>query len=333
LNRAHVSFTTRPNVKEVMPPIGPLLSIVITGFTMARAHDLAEGLRGVKDQTYSSIETLVIVEKSKKLFEYTKRFVDSIKLDKVQILFIEKEAGMSGGRNLGIENARGDIIAFVDDDAKPFPTWAQQMVTTYEDSSIIGVMGGVIPSWEEKSMNWFPEEFYWLLGCTASLGLNDITDVRNVWGTNMSFRREAFDKCGSFTATFGLQLGGSKGWHDPPSEDVDFSLRVRRATGKRIVFNPFAQVAHKITKDRFRWRFIVRRACSVGYQRRMIKTLYTTYPVVNLLGPEHDLLKRILSRLVPRTLKILFKKPRIALRTFLLTIVILLSVTLGYMLP
>ena len=194
-------------------------------------------------------------------------------------------------------------------------------------------MGGVIPAWEDESMNWFPEEFYWLLGCTASLGINTISEVRNVWGTNMSFKREAFDKCASFTTTFGLQQGGRKGWHDPPSEDVDFSLRVRKATGKRIVFNPFAQVAHKITHDRLRWRFIVRRACSVGYQRRMIRTLYATYPVVNLMGPEYDLLIRIFLRLIPRTLKIFFKNPRTAIRTVFVTLLILLSVTLGILLP
>src|SRR5208283_5835391 len=123
------------------------------------------------------------------------------------------------------------------------------------------------------------------------------------------------------------------GWHDPPSEDVDFSLRVRKATGKRIVFNPLAQVAHKITRDRLRWRFIIRRACSVGYQRRMIKTLYSKYPIDDLLGPEHALLKRVFSRLLFQTLKNFFKSPRIALRIFVLTLVILSSVAVGYVLP
>lgn len=300
---------------------------------MARANDLATGLDGIRLQTYRRIETIVIIEKSQELFEFTKNYVDQMKLEKVRIFFSETQGGMSGGRNLGIEKARGDIIAFIDDDAKPFPEWAQEMVKTYEDDSIIGVMGGVIPSWEDESMSWFPQEFYWLLACTASMGLKAITEVRNVWGTNLSFRKEAFDSCGSFTTTFGLQRGGKKGWHDPPSEDVDFSLRVRKETGKRIVFNPLAQVAHKITHDRLQWRFIIRRSCSVGYQRRMIKTLYHNYPIDDLLGPEHDLLKRIFSRLLSQTLKNFFKSPRIALRIFFLTLVILSSVALGYVLP
>ena len=328
-----VTSVSRSNPKKDQTENGPLLSIVITSFTMARARDLAEGLEGVKNQTYRRIETFVIIEKSQKLFEYAKNFAERIKLEKAQIFFSKTEEGMSGGRNVGIEKARGDIIAFIDDDAKPFPDWAQQMVKTYEDNSIIGVIGGVIPSWEDESMNWFPEEFYWLIGCTASMGLNTITDVRNVWGTNMSFRKEAFELCGSFTTKFGLQLGGKKGWHDPPSEDVDFSLRVRKATGKRIVFNPLAQVAHKITADRLRWRFIIRRACSVGYQRRMIKNLYRTFPIDDLLAPEHDLLKRILLQLLWRTARNFFESPRIAMRTFCLTLVILVSVAVGYTLP
>ncbi len=300
---------------------------------MARAHELAEVLDGVKKQTYQRTETIVVIEKSQELFEYVKDLAERTELEKVRIFFSEIEEGMSGGRNIGIEKATGDIIAFVDDDAKPFPDWAEQMVKTYAENSIIGVMGGAIPAWEDESMNWFPEEFYWMLGCTASLGLNTISDIRNVWGTNMSFRREAFDRCGSFTTAFGLQRGGKKGWHDPPSEDVDFSLRVKKATGKRIVFNPFATVAHKIKRDRFRWRFITRRACSVGYQRRMIKKLYRDFPIDDLLGPEHDLLKRILLDLLPRTAKNFFQKPRIAIRTFYLTLVILCSVAVGYTLP
>ena len=72
-------------------------------------------------------------------------------------------------------------------------------------------------------------------------------------------------------------------------------------------------------------------AYSVGYQRRMLKKLY---PKANsgtdLLGQEHQLLKRILFRLLPDILGDFFTNPVIAWRRLSVTITVLFFVTLGY---
>ena len=92
--------------------------------------------------------------------------------------------------------ANGDIITFTDDDALPFPEWLEEIVKTFTGGdSIIGVTGLALPLWQEESMNWFPEEFYWMIGCTAFSKLTEVEEVRNAWGANMSFTKEAFISC------------------------------------------------------------------------------------------------------------------------------------------
>jgi len=334
----------------------PLLSIIITSYTTEGLGDIYELLDSIKEQIYPNIETIFVAERSRELYERVKEYGEEIFRDSVEpgrdsveikspnlneaqqisknpsfkVLFNDGETGLSAARNLGIKEAKGDIIAFVDDDALPFPDWAEEMVKTYNDGSIIGVTGPAFPLWEDESVaSWFPEEFYWIFSCTAWCDLKGLQEVRNVWGMNMSFKREAFERCGLFTTTFGLREG--KG---AVAEEDDLSLRIRRQTGKRILYNPRLRIKHRVYKHRLTWNFIARRSYEIGRSRRTLKKLGSQDDKNTFsLKVESQLLKRILSRLLPTILKDLFKNPLIAWRKFSITFIVLSSVALGYMFP
>lgn len=307
----------------------PTLSIVVTSYTLDRLNDIIELLDSIKAQTYDHTETILVVEKSVELFDRIKRYAEENAIPNVKVVFNHGEQGLSAARNLGSKEAKGHIIAFIDDDALPFRDWAEEMVKTYEDDSVIGATGPALPLWEDKSMTWFPQEFYWIIGCTAwyaSSETKGITPVRNVWGMNMSFRREAFDLAGTFSS----DIGGIQG-RRLHGEEVDLSLRVKRKTGKRIVYNPKAKVQHKTYKRRVSSRFIARNSYWIGYTRPMLKRIYPeTEAGTNLLGTEYQLLSRILTRLLPNILKDFFKKPIIAWRKLSVTIITLSFVAIGY---
>jgi glycosyltransferase involved in cell wall biosynthesis len=312
----------------------PLLSIVITSYTTERLSDIYELLRSIKSQTYANIETIFVAEGSSELFDKVKLYASENDILDLNMIFNDEEPGLSPARNLGIKQSKGDIIAFVDDDVVLFDNWAEEMVQTYTEDSVIGVTGPAYPLWEEESMSWFPEEFYWIISCTAWADWNEIRQVRNAWGMNMSFRREAFERAGQFTSNFGLHNSKRTGWADPPSEDVDFSIRVRGRTGKNITYNPNVKVKHKVFSHRIRQKFLTSRAYSVGYQRRMIKRFYRNVEKdEDLLSQEHQLLKRILTRLFPNILGTMFIHPIIAWRKLAVTATILFFVTLGYYSP
>lgn len=308
----------------------PLLSIIITSYTIERLKDILELLDSIKAQTYDHTETILVIERSVELFDRIKHYVEEKAIPNANVVFNHGELGLSAARNLGIKEARGDIIAFIDDDALPFPDWAEEIVKTYEDDSVIAATGPAVPLWEDEAMAWFPEEFYWIIGCTAWYADSEtkgITPVRNVWGMNMSFRREAFDLAGTFSS----DIGGIQGQR-LHGEEVDLSLRVKRKTGKRIVYNPKVKVRHKTYKCRLSTRFIARNSYWIGYTRPMLKRIYPkTETDTDLLSTEYPLLKRILTRLFPNMLMGSSKNPVIAWRKFWVSLVALSSVALGYL--
>ncbi len=184
----------------------PLISIVITSYTMERMKDILELLDGMRAQTYPNIEVIFVVERSQELRDRIGAWIVENGVTNIRVVFNTDEQGLSAARNRGIEESKGDIIAFIDDDAFPAPDWAEEMAKTYQDDSVIGATGPAIPLWDDESMAWLPEEFYWIVGCTAwhtDSRANGITSTRNVWGMNMSFRREAFDSAGVFSSDIG----------------------------------------------------------------------------------------------------------------------------------
>ena len=306
----------------------PLLSIVIASYSVDMLKDILELLDSIGDQTYHHTESILVIERSTELFDRIKQYAEEKAIPNLKVVFNHGETGLSTARNLGVTEARGDIIAFVDDDALLFPDWAEEMVKTYEDNSVIGVTGTAFPLWEDESMHWFPEEFYWIFSCTAWCDLKKLQEARNVWGMSMSFRKEAFEQCGLFATTFGLREG--KG---AVAEENELSMRVRRETGKRLIFNPQVRIRHRVYRHRLTWNFIVRRSYHIGRSRHLLKKLGSWDDKNTFsLEVENQLLKRIFSRLLPTILKNSFKHPLIAWRKFSVTFVVLSSVALGYFL-
>jgi GT2 family glycosyltransferase len=149
--------------------------------------------------------------------------------------------------------------------------------------------------------------------------------VRNAWGMNMSFRREAFEKAGLFSNEFGFHKGLM-------AEDNEFSLRIKEKTGKKIFYFPDVKLWHRVHKYRLSQKFIKERAYWIGYSRRMMKQ---AKPInknnsANLLSQERQLLKRIFTRLFPDIIKKLFTKPVIAWRITRVSVTALTFVALGY---
>ena len=58
----------------------------------------------------------------------------------------EPRPGLSVARNTGINNARGEIILFTDDDAQAHPHWAGQLQKNFENQDIMAVTGLVLPA-------------------------------------------------------------------------------------------------------------------------------------------------------------------------------------------
>jgi glycosyltransferase involved in cell wall biosynthesis len=305
------------------------VSIITTSYTLDRLQDVIELLDSIQAQTYKNIETLIVTERSPKLAGSIKKYIADEGYLHMQVLYNEGEWGASAARNLAIGQAKGDIVALVDDDALLFPDWAEETVKTYaEDGSLIGVTGPILPLWEEPA-GWFPRELYWIFSCTY-WDMTDKTEVRNGYGTNLSFCREAFDSGERFKTSLGVKGRGQRGWQEPGGEEVEFSLRVQRKTGKRIIYNPQVRVKHKVYRYRLTAGFIAKRAYWEGYAKAMLNRWYRPGGKA-VLSTEYELLRRILFRLLPQIANRLFRQPLIALCQLWVVLMVLTCVAGGYL--
>jgi len=93
-----------------------LVSIVIP--TYKRADMLENAINSCLNQTYSNIEVIVVNDNNKEdnFYQETVDFMKTIKSPKVRLVNIGKNVGGAKARNVGIENAKGEYVAFLDDD-------------------------------------------------------------------------------------------------------------------------------------------------------------------------------------------------------------------------
>ncbi|MCA9335375.1 glycosyltransferase [Candidatus Saccharibacteria bacterium] len=107
------------------------VSVVIN--TADRAKFIGDTLRGLQQQTYDNFEVIVVNGPSEDNTEDVAKAFN--------IRYYTAPFNLSVSRNIGIKHAAGDIIAFIDDDAVPSPTWLEEIVQGYK-SKDIGAVGG-----------------------------------------------------------------------------------------------------------------------------------------------------------------------------------------------
>lgn len=277
-----------------------ILSVVVSAYSLERFNDLIDVIDGISNQTYSSIETIIIIDKNKELFDKITNYVKTNRLKSMYIIFNPENKGLSYSRNIGIKNSHGSIIAFIDDDAIPHTDWAKNIVKTFDEDSLIGaVTGDVIPQWECKEMSWFPCVLHWMLSCSYVMTPTEKKEFERGFGTNMAFKKEVFDNVGIFDTNLGIN---GKKWVG--GEDSDMFLRVKKS-GMKIMFNPNIQVQHKIYKYRIKAKFLAKRAFNGGYSVFLMRKL-TRYSLQN--STEHKYIKYLMFNFFPRKLKSVFTK-------------------------
>jgi glycosyltransferase involved in cell wall biosynthesis len=312
--------------------MGTKISIVATSYSIQQLKDIQELLDSIKRQSYPDIEIMFIVERSPELYKIL--FEKENNFPGLKVIFNDTAPGMAASRNIGAKESTGELVAFVDDDAVLTTQWAEETANAYDnDSMIIGLTGPIVPLWEKPSMAWFPREFYWLFSCTYYDWIEP-REVRNGYGTNISFRKEVFDK-GLFFTT-GLGSVGSKNGDEfkkqkTTAEETELSLRIRRITGKIIEYNPKIIVKHKVYKFRFTTKYIWKRAYIEGNSKMMIRKAFRVNENgEHSLKTEHELLQRIMFKLFPSILGGFFTKPMIAWRRLRVTVIALSAVACGY---
>ena len=248
--------------------IRPLLSIVVTSYDPQRKQDIADLLDSIQNQVCTDLEVVYVTERSTSLLNYVREAIGSRRI-RGKVIHNTGEWGLSECRNIGAKSSEGDIIAFVDDDVMLDPKWSCTIIRAFESfDDMIGVTGPAYPYWVDEKADWLPLELDWLIGCTRWFKSNVPVEVRNCWGMNMCFAREAFERAGFFSSRAGFVTG--KAVSGRMGEDVEFSLRVKRLSGKQLYYLPDMKVLNKVYAYRLSTRFIIARSSWIGHSRRNI---------------------------------------------------------------
>jgi GT2 family glycosyltransferase len=256
---------------------GPRFSVVICAYTDRRWDDVHAAVASVRAQRHAPEEVILVVDHNPDLHDRLKR-----SLPDVAVVPNAEARGLSGGKNTGVAAARGDVVAFLDDDAVAAPGWLEAFARHYADPRTAGVGGLTLPLWPGSTPSaelvaspvpesagrrprWFPEEFDWTVGCTYR-GLAP-GPVRNLMGGNASFRREAFPVAGGFDSGIGRGFGG----RPLGCEETEFCIRLRqRSPGSELVYDDGAVIWHRVPAERARFAYFRERCYAEGLSKALV---------------------------------------------------------------
>jgi GT2 family glycosyltransferase len=168
---------------------------------------------------------------------------------------VEKRQGKSFALNTGIENARGRILSFTDDDVIVDPAWLAETIRMFESTPCIGIGGKIVPLWNSKKPAWLTSEGPYKHPCEIKAP---------ALGANLSLRKEAFEKYGLFRTDLGPTAGS-----EIRGEDNELCWRLLRA-GERLIYAPKAIVFHPVDMRRIDKRYFQAWYYGMGQSRPRI---------------------------------------------------------------
>jgi O-antigen biosynthesis protein len=198
----------------------PLVSVVVCTHNGERT--LPECLERLDALTYPDYEVIVVDDGS------TDASGDIARAHGANLVEIEHR-GLSFARNAGIERARGEIVAFLDDDAYPDPDWLHYVAASLRANAHAGVGGPNIPPGDDGLV---ADCVALAPGAPIHILLSD-REAEHVPGCNMAFRRSALEEIGGFDVRF--RVAG---------DDVDVCWRLQES-GRTLGFSAGAVVMHR----------------------------------------------------------------------------------------
>ena len=223
----------------------PRLGVTVAVCTRDRPEDLAACLDSIERSGYGEFEILVVdnapsSEAARLLVERRGGRVRYVR---------EPRPGLDWARNRAISEARGDIIAFTDDDVSVDPAWIGALVAAFgADETVAAVTGLVLPAELETEAQVLFERYRGFgrgfaprrVAPESREALARRYGAAGDYGTgaNMAFRRSLFDRIGGFDPALGA------GTRTRGGDDLDMFFRVLKE-GHVLVYEPRALVRHR----------------------------------------------------------------------------------------
>jgi len=216
--------TGNSSASPVDPSLEPDLVLSVVVCTYNREELLQQCLESLAEQTLDRERYEVIVvdnNSTDKARDIATSFAERHRHFKV---VHEAQQGISHARNLGWREARGQFVAYADDDTEAAPDWCERILAAFTTVSPqpVALGGKILPRYEVMPPSWFCDDFEmrsW--GDTAGF-LQPPQAAYGFSGANMSFTKDVLQEFGGFSPRYGCGTGESTG----PGEETDLFLRI-----------------------------------------------------------------------------------------------------------
>jgi GT2 family glycosyltransferase len=221
----------------------PARSGTVAVCTRERPDDLARCLGAIRALDGGPHEVLVVDSGP-----VTSRTRDVVRAFPGVRYAVEARPGLNRARNRALREARGDIVAFTDDDAVPEPGWLSAHLAAYDDRLVQCATGLTLPAeLETEAQEWHEAHSSFGRGFRRRVfdGRSHCPGASGVVGAgvNMSMRRSAVELVGLFDEA--LDAG------TPTRSGGDNEMFARiLASGWRIVYEPAAVSRHRHRRSR-----------------------------------------------------------------------------------
>ena len=165
----------------------------------------------------------------------------------------ESQPGKSHALNAGIREARGEVLAFMDDNVTVEPAWLQNLTASLNQGDYAGAGGRILLDWKCSPPHWLRADGRYALAPLAAFDLGPESGALTEppFGTNMAFRKEMFQKYGGFRTDLGPRPDG-----EIRNEDTEFGSRLL-AAGERLRYEASAIVYHPVPENRIQKQYFL----------------------------------------------------------------------------
>jgi glycosyltransferase involved in cell wall biosynthesis len=239
-----LDLTTGLACPQALPTDGPLATVAIC--TRDRTHSLGATLDSLLRQSYHSFEILLVDNAPSN--DATEQLVREHYPDVRYVR--EDRAGLDWARNRAIAEARGEFIAYIDDDAIADPRWLAALIDAFDTPEVMCVTGLVVPARLATPAQELFERFGFSMSFERQHFNLHMQSPRPGFpfkgftgtGCNSAFRRTIFDRIGLFDVCLDV------GTPVPGGGDLDIFARVIRA-GYTLFYDPAPIMFHDHIAD------------------------------------------------------------------------------------
>jgi glycosyltransferase involved in cell wall biosynthesis len=199
-----------------------------------RDSTLPHAIRAIQNQTVKDWELLVVLQGTAGADEAR----TLAQTDDRVALIQDDGRGLSRARNLAASRARGDILAFTDDDCEPSPQWLAVIQERFAKDPELGILAGSVEPGPRLRRGFSTCPALLAAETRHDPAVSRVAPSNSGWiGANFALRTSAFRAIGQFDERLGAGAVFRGG------EEIDYKLRAE-AAGIVVATTPDSVVRH-----------------------------------------------------------------------------------------